>query len=313
MVVDPSGLRPLTQEEFDQRTQNSDLGIFDKAWEAMQDDPWGSLALGLTIAAGVGLMFIPGGQVIGAGILISTAVSGGVGVATGNFDPRTTAVSGLIGGVSGGAGAALMNTSLATRVAAGAVIDGTGDVVVQKVQGGPINMTSVAASTATGGVIGGVAPRVRDAERTYDTIVRPKITVYRGTSFYSELDIWRSTGVLMSESAQRGFRETDTIAGALDISRLAHARAISLWDSEANYVQAHGVFGNEVKEVSGERSMMSVTTDPDIAKYFSGSTGSVFQMRVRKSQVLQQTWEDANESEFLVPHLVKAKEADFAD
>jgi len=67
-LVDPSGLRPLTQDEFNQRKHAEELGHLGQAWEAIKKDPWGSVALGLTVAAGVGLLFVPGGQAIGAGI-----------------------------------------------------------------------------------------------------------------------------------------------------------------------------------------------------------------------------------------------------
>lgn len=144
--VDPSGLRPLTQEEFERRTEHDSLGIFGSAWKAMSDDPWGSLALGLTIAAGVGLMFVPGGQVIGAGILISTAVSGGIGVATGNFDPTETAVSGLIGGATAGVGAAAAFG--AVKLSANANLSGTASMAVRMGAGAATGAGTSAAGQA---------------------------------------------------------------------------------------------------------------------------------------------------------------------
>src|SRR5947208_5994845 len=51
-----------------------------------------SSLMGFPPTAGfVGLMFVPGGQAIGAGILIGVALSGGVGIATGTFNPRMVA------------------------------------------------------------------------------------------------------------------------------------------------------------------------------------------------------------------------------
>ena len=65
-------------------------------------------------------MFVPGGQVIGAGILIGAATSAGVGLATGTFDPRTVAIGGVIGGISGGVGAATTSTTAAIVTGGGA-------------------------------------------------------------------------------------------------------------------------------------------------------------------------------------------------
>ena len=59
--------------------------------------------------------------------------------------------------------------------------------------------------------------------------------------------------------------EPDT-GGDLDIahsySASAHEHAVRVWGSENDYVQAHGEFGTEITSVSGDRSMVSVTTDP---------------------------------------------------
>jgi hypothetical protein len=63
------------------------------------------IGAGLTVAAGVGLLFVPGGQALGAGILIGAAIGGGISAAQGN-DLKTimadTAVGGLAGAVGGG-------------------------------------------------------------------------------------------------------------------------------------------------------------------------------------------------------------------
>ncbi|WP_185956149.1 DUF4244 domain-containing protein [Melghirimyces algeriensis] len=63
------------------------------------------IAAGLTVAAGVGLLFVPGAQAFGAGILIGAAVGGGISAVQGN-DFKTimadTAIGGLAGAVGGG-------------------------------------------------------------------------------------------------------------------------------------------------------------------------------------------------------------------
>ena len=92
--VDPTGLRPVSKEEYDAIREREEQGRLGQAWEAIKEDPWGTIAMVGVVAVGVGLMFVPGGQVIGAGILIGAATSAGVGLATGNFDPMQVAIGG---------------------------------------------------------------------------------------------------------------------------------------------------------------------------------------------------------------------------
>jgi RHS repeat-associated protein len=154
-LVDPSGLRPLTQDEFNQRKHAEELGHLGAAWEAIKKDPWGSVALGLTVAAGVGLLFVPGGQAFGAGILIGVALSGGVGVATGTFNPRMVAFNGLVGGFTGGVGSAFSGAGIATQVAVGAGIGAGGSIAQQEVFTGQVDWSQVGISAAVGGAAGG--------------------------------------------------------------------------------------------------------------------------------------------------------------
>jgi RHS repeat-associated protein len=66
--VDPSGLRPLTQDEFEARKHLDELGGIGQAWEAMMNDPW-QTALGLAAGPG-GLVFMPGIQAVESGIRV---------------------------------------------------------------------------------------------------------------------------------------------------------------------------------------------------------------------------------------------------
>jgi hypothetical protein len=88
--------------------------MFGQAWDNIKKDPWGDLAAAGVIALGVGLMFVPGGQVIGAGILIGAATSAGLGLVTGKFDPQDIAMSGMLGGIGAGAGAVIGGLAAST-------------------------------------------------------------------------------------------------------------------------------------------------------------------------------------------------------
>lgn len=99
------------------------------------------------------------------------------------------------------------------------------------------------------------------------------MTVYRGTSISSELQIHAETGQLMSDAARAGYMESGgSVAAARAASEAAHAAGIQTWGSEAAYAEAHGAFGTELSQFR-PRSMISVTTDPAIAKIFAGPGG----------------------------------------
>lgn len=114
------------------------------------------------------------------------------------------------------------------------------------------------------------------------------------------------TGLLMSDAARTAYFESGgSLAAARAASESAHAAGIESWGSLDNYVKAHGEFGTELSEI-GPRSMISVTTDPAVAKYFAGPGGRVFSAVVDPSILIPQTIEGATESEFLIPHMFGA-------
>lgn len=157
--VDPTGLRPISQEEFDAIRKQEEQGKFGQAWEAIKQDPWGAAGMALVAAAGVGLLFVPGGQAIGVGILIGVGTSAAMGIATGTFDPRAVALNGLVGGISGGAGA--MATTVPRAILIGAATEGTGDLAIQLATGdGSVNWNQTLFATATGGLIAGGTQRL---------------------------------------------------------------------------------------------------------------------------------------------------------
>jgi hypothetical protein len=380
--VDPTGLRPVSKEEYDAIRQREEQGRLGQAWEAIKDDPWGTLAMVGVAAVGVGLMFVPGGQVIGAGILIGTAMSAGVGLATGNFDPRQVALGGLVGGISGGAGA--MTSSLTGAVVTGALVSGGSDLASQAMTGEPIDWRSVGVNTLVGGVTGGVGHRISPLITTrtgaftqgavtdgvadvttqaltgdgtinwgqtglsalagggnsavyhhfnpdQPDLFTPShggggdggaggsggaggdggggtpdtITVYRGTANGLELDIQSETGLVMSDAARTEYMGSGgDIDAAHSYSQSQHDHGVNSWGSERDYVEAHGAFGHEISEVSGDRSMVSVTTDPDVASRFAGKDGVVLRSEVPRDSLLPQTLEGSTESEYLAPNSI---------
>ena len=151
--ADPSGLRPISIAEYDAIRPREEQGRLGQAWEAIKDDPWGTLAAVGVVAVGVGLCFTPFAAV-GAGILIGAGATAAAGFATGNLDPRAVAIGGVIGGVTGGAGSAF--SSVGAGMAAGGAIGVGGDVAMQAVSGQPIDWNRALISGGVGAVTGGI-------------------------------------------------------------------------------------------------------------------------------------------------------------
>ena len=156
--VDPTGMRPLSTEEFAAVMSAAEQTALGKAWDAVVDDPWGTLAMVGVTALGVGLCATGVGTAVGAGILIGVGASAGIGLATGTFSPRMVAVNGVVGGLSAGVGGAVTTTSWQGAVALGAST-GAGETVVGSLlagQGFP-SSTELLVGTGTGGLGSGGA------------------------------------------------------------------------------------------------------------------------------------------------------------
>jgi RHS repeat-associated protein len=151
--LDPTGRRPISQEEFDAIREREEKGRFGQAWEAIKDDPWGTLAMVGVVAVGVTLMFVPGGQVIGGPILLGAAGAAGLGVATGTFSPTDVAVGGVFGLIPGG-------STYRSAIAIGAASHVVQTVGLQTIRGDGYDWEMVALSAATGGVTGAAGHRL---------------------------------------------------------------------------------------------------------------------------------------------------------
>ena len=146
--ADPTGMRPLSVEEFGQVMDKAEQSKLGAAWEAIKNDPWGTLAMVGVVAAGVGLCFVC--PAVGAGILIGVAAASASGIATGTFNPRLVALSGAIGAIPGGntlRGAMMLGAATgAGETVAGSLINGQGFPSPQQL------LLGTAAGTAGGGL-----------------------------------------------------------------------------------------------------------------------------------------------------------------
>lgn len=121
--------------------------------------------------------------------------------------------------------------------------------------------------------------------------------------------IFHETGQLMSDATRRAYMETGNLDEALSISDTTHNQWLEIWGDENTFVQAHGEFGSDLKSAFGiDRTMMSVTTDPEVAEYFAkfnNQNGVIFEGYVPNSQLLPQTLPGAGESEYLIKYTAK--------
>ncbi|MFC4075235.1 HNH endonuclease [Salinithrix halophila] len=119
-----------------------------------------------TIAAGVGLLFVPGGQAFGAGILIGAGIGGGISVAQGN-DLKTimadTAIGGLAGAVGGGVSGGVARglgryvTTKAAQIMGNSAGGAAGSIADNLFRGHKINWKNALASAIlAGGITHGV-------------------------------------------------------------------------------------------------------------------------------------------------------------
>jgi hypothetical protein len=81
------------------------------------------------------------------------AITGGIGLATGNFDPRQVAIGGLVGAIPGGG-------TVTTAIRNGAIAGGVGETANQAVSGNGFDVSNIVQQTVIGGATGGVTQRL---------------------------------------------------------------------------------------------------------------------------------------------------------
>ena len=168
--IDPTGMKPLSMEEFNALQDQNDKGTFTKAWESIKEDPWGTLAMVGVTVIGAALCFTPLAP-IGAGILIGVASTSAVGLATGTFNPRDVALGGAFGAIPGG-------SSIRGAIAIGAA-SGAGETIANSLvhgNGFP-SPEALAFGTATGGASAGgarAAQGLRPGGSTVATVHSPR-------------------------------------------------------------------------------------------------------------------------------------------
>jgi hypothetical protein len=97
-------------------------------------------------------------------MLIGAGISAGIGVASGNFNPRIVALNGLLGTITAGIGNAVSGASIVTKIITGAGMGAGHSLANQAARGGPISWESVGVGAGIGSLGAGIAGKFSLAE-----------------------------------------------------------------------------------------------------------------------------------------------------
>ena len=160
--VDPTGLEPISVEAYDAVIKREEQGTVGAVWEAVASDWKGTLAMVGVFAAGAALMFVPGGQAIGLGLMVGVGATVVGGLMTGEFDPRQAALNGIIGGASFGAGNLLTTGRIGatTFIAANGGIGVTQKFGEQTINGNGYDVSDIFLSGGLSMATAGIGTRV---------------------------------------------------------------------------------------------------------------------------------------------------------
>jgi RHS repeat-associated protein len=268
---------------------------------------------------------------------VSHAVTTGVKTAAHWVDQHKAVIAGVAAGILVGAACEAL-TAGAGSIGCAALAGAVGNMVQYGV-GTPTSQWSLGGFLKTGaegaltGALGGVAGKVlgtavagvagkvfgkaagvieegaQGAERSLISggaeAAEDSVTVFRGTANVLENHVIDETGMAMSDAARTTFMESGgSMRAALEASETAHANGIAAWGSEEAYAQAHAAFGTEISEI-GPRSMISFTTDINVAKRFAGPNGTIYSATIKRSEGIWQTLPGAGESEVLIRHMIR--------
>jgi hypothetical protein len=140
-------------------------------------------------------------------------------------------------------------------------------------------------------------------------------TVYRGVNA-AEANIFRESGHIFSDAGKEAYRSArgegmtveQSVTRAYQASEIAHAQHLRTWGNIDDYKQAHGLWGQEIKQplspdyVKTERSLISFSTDKEVAGRFGTE---ILEIKVPKDALIKQAISTSNEHEFLIKNGVK--------
>ncbi|QGG93639.1 DUF6531 domain-containing protein [Actinomarinicola tropica] len=181
-LVDPTGRRPISDEDYAAMREQAAKGMFEKAWDAVSQDPWTYLAKAAIVVGGVVVMAVatatlgPVG-VIAAGAVVG-ALSSGLNARLDGKSWEDTGREALLGGVTGavGAGFGVGVSSAVTRFVPPSVMSSTGSRLAVNagsgaVQNYPMAIGSEALNSFTPGGDGQMDWGGAVRQATMDTVI----------------------------------------------------------------------------------------------------------------------------------------------
>ncbi|MHA7145805.1 DUF6531 domain-containing protein [Arthrobacter sp. TmT3-37] len=213
-TTDPTGLRPLTDDEL-KAYDGSTGGAIAAAGDWLGDN-WEYVVGGAAIVGGAALLFVPGGQVVGAGLISFGADVVIQKATTGDVNWGQAAISGGLGMVGGGVGMAAgrMVSNPVARVAVANGVEGAISGAGAYVAGpGPHTPAGLARATALGGgtgaiPLGGAAQKVRlpapPVTRLADLAPNPYAGVQDASAWLQKLGVPREYRKEALQSFQPG-------------------------------------------------------------------------------------------------------------
>jgi len=136
------------------------------------------------------------------------------------------------------------------------------------------------------------------------------ITLFRGTINQKEIEILMDTGGVLSDTARQSYlgliREGYSVNEAWELamaeSDKIHNIALEAWGGINQYAMAHAEFGLEIKEIVDGRSLISFSSNFEVAKGFGSSSevGFVIEITLPKNLALKQPLLTSKEFEYLI-------------
>ena len=230
------------------------------------------------------------------------------------FDLRQGLAAGFVNAASFGIGDKVNPQSYLSGALTGAATDGGLSVSEQVLTGQPIDLGAAALDAsfgATGGSVDVLLDRLHASQVRADalevahgpTVVGGDTTrVYRVVGSAAEQTIYDETGVVLSDAAGLSVRGINDVVGGTSSSVDHHDSAVAEWfGDQTDYAAAQAEWDGEIETVSGERTLIELTTDVDVAARAAAGGNTVLTAEVPTDRLVTQ-YQDGS---VFTPHIIE--------
>jgi hypothetical protein len=230
------------------------------------------------------------------------------------FDLRGGLAAGVVNAASFGIGQKVDPQTYLSGALTGAATDGGLSVTEQVLTGQRIDLGAAALDAgvgATGGSADLLVDRVHASRVRSDAIVvahGPSVVggdttrVYRVVGSAAEQAVYDETGVVLSDAASSGVRGINDVVAGTTSSVDHHDSAVAEWfGDQTDYAAAQAEWDGEIETVSGERTMIELTTDVDAAARAAAEGATVLTAEVPTGRLISQ-YQDGS---VFTPHIIE--------